>query len=64
MKAVVYHEPKNVTVEDVDDATIEDPTDVLVHVTTTAICGRICTCMRDGPTSRRGPCSGTRTWAR
>ncbi|MFC5996156.1 glutathione-independent formaldehyde dehydrogenase [Pseudonocardia hispaniensis] len=39
MKAVVYQEPFRVTVEDVEDARIEDPTDVLVRVTTAAICG-------------------------
>jgi glutathione-independent formaldehyde dehydrogenase len=39
MKAVVYKEPYNVAVEEVDDPTIEDPTDVVVRVTSTAICG-------------------------
>ncbi|MEU8352935.1 glutathione-independent formaldehyde dehydrogenase [Streptomyces sp. NPDC048845] len=39
MKAVVYQEPFKVAVEDVPDARIEDPTDVVVKVTTTAICG-------------------------
>jgi glutathione-independent formaldehyde dehydrogenase len=39
MKAVVYKEPYQVAVEDVEDARIEDPTDALVRITTTAICG-------------------------
>ncbi len=39
MKAVVYHEPYKLTVDDVDDPTIQQPTDALVRITTTAICG-------------------------
>ena len=39
MKAVVYKGPKEVSVEDVPDAKIERPTDVLVRITTTNICG-------------------------
>lgn len=39
MKAVVYKEPYKVAVEDVDDPRIEDPTDVIVKITTSAICG-------------------------
>ncbi|NJQ00408.1 glutathione-independent formaldehyde dehydrogenase [Streptomyces zingiberis] len=39
MKAVVYQEPYRVTVEDVEDPRIEDPTDVVIKVTTSAICG-------------------------
>ncbi|BCJ32197.1 glutathione-independent formaldehyde dehydrogenase [Actinocatenispora sera] len=39
MKAVVYKEPFTVAVEDVDDPRIEAPTDALVRITTTAICG-------------------------
>lgn len=39
MKAVVYKEPYSVAVEDVADPRIEDPTDVIVQVTTAAICG-------------------------
>ncbi|KAB8167737.1 alcohol dehydrogenase catalytic domain-containing protein [Streptomyces sp. 3MP-14] len=39
MKAVVYHEPYSVKVEDVPDARIEDPNDVVIRITTTAICG-------------------------
>lgn len=39
MKAVVYKDAHSVAVEDVDDPRIEAPTDVLVRITTTAICG-------------------------
>ncbi|MBV9454003.1 MAG: glutathione-independent formaldehyde dehydrogenase [Rubrobacter sp.] len=39
MKAVVYKEPFKVDVEEVEDARIQDPTDVVIRVTSTAICG-------------------------
>ncbi len=39
MKALVYHGPGNKTWEDVPDATIQEPTDVVVRVDTTTICG-------------------------
>ncbi|ETK35311.1 glutathione-independent formaldehyde dehydrogenase [Microbispora sp. ATCC PTA-5024] len=39
MKAVVYKGPRQLDVENVPDARIEMPTDVLVRVTTTNICG-------------------------
>jgi S-(hydroxymethyl)glutathione dehydrogenase/alcohol dehydrogenase len=39
MKAVVFHKPKDVRVENVPDARIEDPRDAIVRVTSTAICG-------------------------
>ncbi|GAB2583349.1 glutathione-independent formaldehyde dehydrogenase [Microlunatus antarcticus] len=39
MRALVYRGPKNVSVEDVPDARIERPTDALVRVTSTNICG-------------------------
>ncbi|GII58085.1 glutathione-independent formaldehyde dehydrogenase [Planotetraspora thailandica] len=39
MKAVVYEGPRQVHVENVPDARIERPTDVLVRVTTANICG-------------------------
>lgn len=39
MKAVVYKEPHRVDVEDVQEPRIQDPTDVVVRITTTAICG-------------------------
>ncbi len=39
MRALVYHGPESVSVDEVDDARIERPTDVLVKITTTNICG-------------------------
>lgn len=39
MKAVVYQGPRTVAVENVDDPRIEDPNDIVVKITTTAICG-------------------------
>lgn len=39
MKAVVYHGPRDVRVEEVPDAGIERSTDVLVKITSTNICG-------------------------
>jgi glutathione-independent formaldehyde dehydrogenase len=39
MKAVVYQGPNSVTVQDVPDPTIQEPTDAIVRITTTNICG-------------------------
>lgn len=39
MKAVVYKGPYEVAVEEVDDPKIQAPTDVIVRITSTAICG-------------------------
>lgn len=39
MKAVVYQGPYEVAVQDVTDPRIEAPTDVVVRITTSAICG-------------------------
>ncbi|WP_026152431.1 glutathione-independent formaldehyde dehydrogenase [Actinopolyspora halophila] len=39
MKAVVYQGPYDVAVQEVADPRLEDPTDVLVRITTSAICG-------------------------
>ena len=39
MKAVVYRGPRDVRIEEVDDPEIEKPSDVLVKITTTNICG-------------------------
>jgi glutathione-independent formaldehyde dehydrogenase len=39
MKAVVYHKPYDLEVTDVPDPQIEDPTDVVIRITTTCICG-------------------------
>ncbi|WP_433652945.1 glutathione-independent formaldehyde dehydrogenase [Micromonospora zamorensis] len=39
MKAVVYRGPREVTVEDRPDPTVQAPTDAVVRITTTNICG-------------------------
>jgi threonine dehydrogenase-like Zn-dependent dehydrogenase len=39
MRALVYHGPRKVSVEQVPDASVEKPTDALVRITTTNICG-------------------------
>lgn len=39
MKAVVYEKPFSVTVREVDDPRIQHPNDVIVRVTSSAICG-------------------------
>jgi threonine dehydrogenase-like Zn-dependent dehydrogenase len=39
MKAVVWHGKRDVRVDDVPDPTIQEPTDAIVRITTTAICG-------------------------
>ncbi|MFJ3662493.1 glutathione-independent formaldehyde dehydrogenase [Streptomyces sp. NPDC090119] len=39
MKAVVYERPFSVTVEEVDDPQIQHPNDVIVRITSSAICG-------------------------
>jgi threonine dehydrogenase-like Zn-dependent dehydrogenase len=39
MKAVVYRGPRDVRIEEVDDPEIEKPSDVLVKITATNICG-------------------------
>jgi glutathione-independent formaldehyde dehydrogenase len=39
MKAVVFQDTRRVGVEEVVDATIEEPTDVVVRITSSAICG-------------------------
>ncbi len=39
MKAVVYEDTRRVTVRDVEDAALEEPTDAVVRLTSSAICG-------------------------
>jgi threonine dehydrogenase-like Zn-dependent dehydrogenase len=39
MKAVAWHGKRDVRVDDVPDPTIQEPTDAIVRITTTAICG-------------------------
>jgi len=39
MRAVVWHGKNDVRVDSVDDPTIEEPTDAIIRVTSTAVCG-------------------------
>jgi threonine dehydrogenase-like Zn-dependent dehydrogenase len=39
MKALTFHGKRDVRVDDVPDPTIEEPTDAIVRITSTAICG-------------------------
>lgn len=39
MKAAIFHKPKDIRVEDVEDPRLEGPRDVILRVTSTAICG-------------------------
>jgi S-(hydroxymethyl)glutathione dehydrogenase / alcohol dehydrogenase len=39
MKAAVFHKPKDVSVDTVDDPQLKDSTDAIIRVTSTAICG-------------------------
>src|ERR1700710_1400082 len=39
MKAAVFHAPGKVSVDNVPDPKIEQPTDAIIRVTSTAICG-------------------------
>lgn len=39
MKALVYNGPKDVSISAVPDAKIERPTDVVIKITSTNICG-------------------------
>jgi len=39
MKAVVFHGPRNIAVEEVSDPTIEGPLDAVIRITTANICG-------------------------
>ena len=39
MKAVVWHGSEDIRVDEVPDPTIQEPTDAIVRITSTAICG-------------------------
>ena len=39
MKAITWHGKRDVRYEDVPDPVIEEPTDAIIRITTTAICG-------------------------
>jgi threonine dehydrogenase-like Zn-dependent dehydrogenase len=61
MKAVVYNGPRDVNVKKVADPKIEHPTDVLVKITTTNICGSTYTCTKVAPTWKKVKYLGMRT---
>ena len=64
MKAVIYNGPYDVKVKDVPDAKIVRPTDVLVRITTTNICGSDLH-MYEGRTSfEQGRILVTKTWVK
>ena len=39
MKAVTWQAPRKISVEEVPDPTIQEPTDAVVRITTTGLCG-------------------------
>jgi S-(hydroxymethyl)glutathione dehydrogenase / alcohol dehydrogenase len=39
MKALLYHEPRDVQIDDKPHTSIQHPEDVILRVTSTAICG-------------------------
>ena len=39
MKAVAWHGKRDVRVDNVPDPTIQEPTDAIIRITTTNICG-------------------------
>jgi threonine dehydrogenase-like Zn-dependent dehydrogenase len=39
MKALVYHGPRDVRIDDVPEPVLLKPTDAIVRITSTAICG-------------------------
>lgn len=64
MKAIVYNGPRDVSVQNVPDAKIEKPTDVLVRVTATNICGSDLHMYEAVLLLKRAECLAMRIWAR
>lgn len=54
MRPVVWKEPHRLAVEEVEDARIDEPTDVVVRLTTTAICGSDLHMYEGRPLARSG----------
>ena len=46
MKAVTWHGRRDVRVDTVPDPAISQPTDAIVRITSSGICGSTCTCTR------------------
>ena len=64
MRAVIYNGPRDVSVSDVADPKIERPTDAIVRIAATNICGSDLH-MYEGRTSfEKGKVSATRIWVR
>lgn len=64
MKAVIYNGPYDVKVKDVPDAKIVRPTDVLVRITTTNICGSDLHMYEGRPALNRDGFWVTKTWVK
>ena len=65
MKALVWHGKSDVRCDTVPDPTIENPRDMIVKITSTAICGSDLH-LYDGymPTMERATFSGTSRWVK
>lgn len=65
MKALTYHGPHHVKVENVPDPGIEQPDDIILRVTATAICGSDLHLYRGKiPQVKHGDISAMNLWAR
>jgi hypothetical protein len=64
MKAVVYRGPRDVSVENVPDPKIERPTDAIVQIRSTNICGSDLHMFEGRTDFEKGRVSDTRTSAR
>ena len=64
MKALIYNGPRDVSVGSIPDARIEKPTDAVVRITTTNICGSDLH-MYEGRTNfEKGRAFGHEIWAK
>ena len=64
MKAVTYHGKRDVRVDTVPDPVIQEPTDAIVRITSTASAARTCTSTRcSARSSTRATSSATSRWA-
>lgn len=63
MKAVVYRGRRQVAIDNVLDPKIERPTDAIVRITTTNICGSDLHMYEGQRTSSKAVSSVTKTWA-
>ncbi len=63
MKALVFHGPNTIAWEEVPDARLLEPTDAVVRVDTTTICGTDLHILHgDVPASPTDACSATKAW--